>query len=862
MEARDIKPTKEIYMALLRSFSQDRDIGGAGRIATTTQFAGFQPSLEPCALLVEAYGHTGDPDQLEKDGFEPGVATCTVLVDWFGELQVVDEVEQLLDMISVHEKLNASGELCQLYFIINLHSSQHHKRCQWCGTRAKSPPSLLPLSSVHLPPLNSPVLSLPPEEWRSHVQNVVASLVGMVQWQNWQLANQELCPTNRDLAKYILGIPSRGKVTATLVSQHRRQQVTAWKLKVERERITKPEDDKLRCQTWERRKIYLKNLGFLPCKGWLLDCKRGKRQKESEFEDGNRKTRGLSVFGSLGFQHLLLLLHVLQLNPDLLVLLLKFRPQRGQPPPSPFNGHLFRPAGIAPALTPATQTTAREQTEPQPVPPRRAATESQVNSQPVSPSRETGAASVPPSPSRETPQAITASVLPSPSRSRTQPRAGSQTQSPSRETPQSIAASVLPSPSRTRTQPQAGSQTQSPSRETPQSIAASVLPSPSRTRTQPQASSQTQSPSRATPRSRAASMVPSPSRTTSQPQSAAAVTVPQTQSSSGLATQVPGRKSPQLSSPSKTATQMQPAVSQSPSKKLQRATQEISQPPPKPTQSDTQQDETKPAPAAEPVLESDAVTAATPGPTPVPALETPAALQKSDPRTIGADHPTTLSEPVKRAKEDIFERKKTTTISPNGENIKTARTRWEMEHMKHPMGEKSISIVTLAGENRGATMNMGFESTRKDGSIHIHRGYKINPDESSEATTDGEGSSKGRSSKDPLTKEPARKACINSNTQSVNNSMLFETSVSERNPGVQLNLSYIDEEPSKNSSKPVHLETRKAEFQVTPAEKLSYEPTVKRRCLRGLFMESSDSDLDNPEKPRRHGCRYDCGKKS
>ncbi|KAJ6336920.1 hypothetical protein OIU76_006730 [Salix suchowensis] len=554
----------------------------------------------------------------------------------------------------------------------------------------------------------------------------------------------------------------------------------------------------------------------------------------------------------------------------------------------------FRPAGIAPAPTPATQTTAREQTEPQPVPPRRAATESQVNSQPVSPSRETGAASVPPSPSRETPQSITASVLPSPSRSRTQPRAGSQTQSPSRETPQSIAASVLPSPSRTRTQPQAGSQTQSPSRETPQSIAASVLPSPSRTRTQPQAGSQTQSPSRATPRSRAASMVPSPSRTTSQPQSAAAVTVPQTQSSSGLATQVPGRKSPQLSSPSKTATQTQPTVSQSPSKKL--ATQEISQPPPKPTQSDTQQDETKPAPAAEPALESDAVTAATPGPTPVPALETPAALQKSDPRTIGADHPTTLSEPVKRAKEDIFERKKTTTISPNGENIKTARTRYAfgeshkrksmsngekvplhkeigedisklvhklgMEHMKHPMGEKSISIVTLAGENRGATMNMGFESTRKDGSIHIHRGYKINPDESSEATTDGEGSSKGRSSKDPLTKEPARKACINSNTQSVNNSMLFETSVSERNPGVQLNLSYIDEEPSKNSSKPVHLETRKAEFQVTPAEKLSYEPTVKRRCLRGLFMESSDSDLDNPEKPRRHGCRYDCGKKS
>ncbi|KAI5596905.1 hypothetical protein POPTR_002G034700v4 [Populus trichocarpa] len=490
----------------------------------------------------------------------------------------------------------------------------------------------------------------------------------------------------------------------------------------------------------------------------------------------------------------------------------------------------FRPAGITPATTPTTQTTAQEQTEPQPVPPRRAAIESQVNAQPVSQSRETRAASVPPSQSRETPQ----------------------------------------------------------------SRAASVPPSPSRAKTQSQAAPQTQSPSRATPQSRAASVAPSPSRTTSQPQSAAAVTVPQTQSPSRLATQVPGRKSPQLSSPSKTATQVQPTVSQSPSKKLQLATQEISQPPPKSTQSDTQQEETKPTPAAEPVQASDAVTA--PTPTPEPALETPASLQKSDSRTIGADHPMPLSQPVKRVKEDIFERKKTTTISPNGETIKTARTRSAfgeshqktsmssgekvplqkeirediskfvhnlgMEHMEHPIGEKPVSVVTLAGENRGATMYVGSESSRKDGSVHIHRGYKINPDESSEATTDGEGSSRGRSSKDLLTKEdPARKAYINSNTQSVNNSILFETSVSERSPGVQLSLSYNDEEPSKNSSKPVRLETRKAEFQVTPAEKLSYEPKVRRRCLRGLFLESSDSDPDNPEKPRRHGCRYSCGQK-
>lgn len=63
METRDIKPTEEIYMALLRSFVQTCDIIGTQRIATTMQFAGFHPTKEFCRLLVEAYGQTGDPDQ-------------------------------------------------------------------------------------------------------------------------------------------------------------------------------------------------------------------------------------------------------------------------------------------------------------------------------------------------------------------------------------------------------------------------------------------------------------------------------------------------------------------------------------------------------------------------------------------------------------------------------------------------------------------------------------------------------------------------------------------------------------------------------------------------------------------------------
>ncbi|KAA8537609.1 hypothetical protein F0562_027218 [Nyssa sinensis] len=158
---------------------------------------------------------------------------------------------------------------------------------------------------------------------------------------------------------------------------------------------------------------------------------------------------------------------------------------------------------------------------------------------------------------------------------------------------------------------------------------------------------------------------------------------------------------------------------------------------------------------------------------------------------------------------------------------------------KHPitMDEKPVSVITLAGD------------------------YKTNPDETSEATTDGEGTSKERKSKNPNTSEDqARKAYINSNIQSLNNSIVFNSPVTERNPGVTLVLSRKPAEPMIKSNN--RTESRRAEFNITPSQKLTYEPIVKRRCLRGLFIESSDSDPDNPEKPRRHGCRYDCGNKS
>ncbi|GAB4846815.1 hypothetical protein Ancab_025822 [Ancistrocladus abbreviatus] len=178
------------------------------------------------------------------------------------------------------------------------------------------------------------------------------------------------------------------------------------------------------------------------------------------------------------------------------------------------------------------------------------------------------------------------------------------------------------------------------------------------------------------------------------------------------------------------------------------------------------------------------------------------------------------------------------------------------------LDEKPFSIITLAGENRGATMHLGSDPEKRARTIHIHRGYKTNPDESTESTTDAEGASNdGKSGDQKAEEDMATKAYINSNAQGINNALVLNCSVAERNPGVQFSFSrsLIDHEKLKKDTGTSV--TRKAEFNLTPAEKLTYAPTVRRRCLRGLFLESSDSDSDNPDRPRRHGCRYGCKEK-
>ncbi|KAJ0255850.1 Oxidoreductase [Hirschfeldia incana] len=168
--------------------------------------------------------------------------------------------------------------------------------------------------------------------------------------------------------------------------------------------------------------------------------------------------------------------------------------------------------------------------------------------------------------------------------------------------------------------------------------------------------------------------------------------------------------------------------------------------------------------------------------------------------------------------------------------------------------EKSVSVFTLTGENRGANMAIGSEKDKKDGEVHIRRGYKSNPDESPDTTaTETEGGTR------PYPKdveEDARvRAYVNGNSQGVNNSIICDSSVQQNDPGIHVNMKF---EKSIKKDETISPPENVVEKKTATEKLLKYEPRVRRRCLRGLLAESSQSDPENPSKPRRHGCRFTC----
>ncbi|XP_047950557.1 uncharacterized protein LOC125196186 [Salvia hispanica] len=197
---------------------------------------------------------------------------------------------------------------------------------------------------------------------------------------------------------------------------------------------------------------------------------------------------------------------------------------------------------------------------------------------------------------------------------------------------------------------------------------------------------------------------------------------------------------------------------------------------------------------------------------------------------------TTSSQPVKKSKKIMADMSKFAKEIAGGDH-------------KKAISDRPVSMITLVGENRGASMHMESDHSKRERPVHIHRSYKSNPDQSPEATTDGEESSQRKKSENErcMEDQPSEEY-VNNNAQGINNSIV------EGSPGVHMVVSHQPIQSKEETSLP---EARKAEVSTSRAEKLTYQPTIRRRCLRGLLMEMSDSEQ---EKPRRHGCRVSCQK--
>ncbi|XP_020231434.1 proteoglycan 4 [Cajanus cajan] len=160
-------------------------------------------------------------------------------------------------------------------------------------------------------------------------------------------------------------------------------------------------------------------------------------------------------------------------------------------------------------------------------------------------------------------------------------------------------------------------------------------------------------------------------------------------------------------------------------------------------------------------------------------------------------------------------------------------------HPTQAMDEKQFSVITLAGDNRGATMHLGSETVNKEGSIHIHRAYKSDHEEANEVTTDGDENTNEEED------EEVGMAYVNSNIQSINNSLMFNGSINERDPGVQVTLPQKPTEPIRPDDEPKpSLDTQKTQFNINRA-KSSYQPTVGR-SIRGCRF-SCDQDIEDIE---------------
>ncbi|KAL9231595.1 hypothetical protein vseg_006802 [Gypsophila vaccaria] len=225
-------------------------------------------------------------------------------------------------------------------------------------------------------------------------------------------------------------------------------------------------------------------------------------------------------------------------------------------------------------------------------------------------------------------------------------------------------------------------------------------------------------------------------------------------------------------------------------------------------------------------------------------------------KTFGSNENNTKSEHLGHEKGSSFKHKKAHLDKELKEDLPKVMHRQGTRQDKHGWNEKPLSIITLAGENTGATMHLNSEPAKRERPIHIHRGYKARPYESVDTVADGEEGSRSRKTANTIVEDETRKTLyVNNNAQGINNSLVFKSSVTERNPGAHVVLSHDAAASAKSGKEVETCDTHKAEVRPAPSETLTYAPRIRRRCLRGLLLESSDSDPENSEKRQHHGCR-------
>lgn len=173
-------------------------------------------------------------------------------------------------------------------------------------------------------------------------------------------------------------------------------------------------------------------------------------------------------------------------------------------------------------------------------------------------------------------------------------------------------------------------------------------------------------------------------------------------------------------------------------------------------------------------------------PTPVN-LSPPDSNKKEDLSIVPADQVKAIvkasnPEPDKSVQQGI--REDITSLTRRLAELHAQHKRLNADQRQKGQAEMGVGVITLAGENRGATMELGPDSRRSDNFSFQGKGHKVGQDEKNEEKEDAKGKGSPHSSKaSPVS------AYVNSNVQAANNSILYNSTCPHRDPGVRLSLS-------------------------------------------------------------------------